>query len=151
MREKIPAIFTFILLLTAVLVVPVQAESTDIILGSFDPNENYESYMEFSAFSGEDEYISDIIEDLSNLTVTACTENKFILSADKVFFLRMDWYIEGQPQTESEYDNIHFSIDNNIPGRYELIGKSYCARRISAGRRTAAPHCTRLSQYFSQR
>lgn len=123
MREKIPAIFTFILLLTAVLVVPVQAESTDIILGSFDPNENYESYMEFSAFSGEDEYISDIIEDLSNLTVTACTENKFILSADKVFFLRMDWYIEGQPQTESEYDNIHFSIDNNIPGRYELIGK----------------------------
>ena len=71
MRDKIPAIFTFILLLTAVLVVPVQAESTDIILGSFDPNENYESYMEFSAFSGEDEYISDIIEDLSNLTVTA--------------------------------------------------------------------------------
>ena len=38
MREKIPAVFTFILFLTAVLVVPVQAESTDIILGSFDPN-----------------------------------------------------------------------------------------------------------------
>lgn len=123
MREKIPTIFTFILLLTAVLVIPVQAEPTDIILGSFGPNENYESYMEFSALSGEDEYISDIIEDLSNLTITACTENKFILSADKVFFLRMDWYIEGQPQTESEYDNIHFSIDNNIAGRYELIGK----------------------------
>ena len=50
MREKIPAVFTFILLLTAVLVVPVQAESTDIILGSFDPNENYESYMEFFSF-----------------------------------------------------------------------------------------------------
>ena len=110
MREKIPAIFTFILLLTAVLVVPVQAESTDIILGSFDPNENYESYIKFSAFFQGRRAVPlrRYHEDLSNLTVTACTENKFILSADKVFFLLMDWYIEGQPQTESEYDNILF-------------------------------------------
>lgn len=120
MKKKLFSLFTFILLITAAFIVPVQAKSADIVLRSFDPQDNYDCFMEYSCSAGDD--ISYILEDFSGLRVNACTNNPFSASVDTVYFLQIDWYMEGQPQTDTEYDNIHFTIDST-PGRYEITGK----------------------------
>lgn len=121
MRKKLLALLTFMFLTAIMHMIPVQAGSADITLRSFSPEDDYENFMECSVFSGDD--LSAVMESVSKMTVTACSEDPFILSSDKIFFLQMDWYADGQPQTESAYHNIHFSIDTNVPGRYELTGK----------------------------
>lgn len=142
MRKKLLALLTFMLLTAIVHTIPVQAGSADITLRSFSPEDDYENFMEYSAFSGDD--LSAIMDSISRMTVTACTENPFILSSGKIFFLEMDWYADGQPQTESAYRNIHFSIHANTPGRYELTGKIMIPDgfRLAEGLQPPAVHVT---------
>ncbi len=106
--------------LTVVFINPVQAEPADIVLYSFDPQDDYDCFMEYSCYAGED--MSYITEELSNLKVNACTKNPFSASPDTVYYLQADWSIEGQAQTDTEYDNIHFTL-SSTPGRYEITGK----------------------------
>ena len=120
MKKKYFSLLAYILFLTVVSINPVQAEPADIVLYSFDPQDDYDCFMEYSCYAGED--MSYIAEELSNLKVNACTKNPFSASPDTVYYLQADWSIEGQAQTDTEYDNIHFTL-SSTPGRYEITGK----------------------------
>ena len=99
MKKKYFSLLAYILFLTVVSINPVQAEPADIVLYSFDPQDDYDCFMEYSCYAGED--MSYIAEELSNLKVNACTKNPFSASPDTVYYLQAS--IGNEPYPGDKY------------------------------------------------